>query len=275
MQLTLGFSTCPNDTFIFDAMIHQKVDTEGLQFDVILADVEELNRNAFNGTIDITKLSYHAFAHISTNYKLLTSGSALGYKNGPLIISKRKIYPDELGDVKMAIPGKMTTANFLLSILFPEVQNKSEYLFSDIEEAIQSNEMDAGLIIHETRFVYAKNGLKLVSDLGALWEEKFKLPIPLGGIVVKRSLRDSLKLQIQQKVSESVKFAFANRLTSLAYIKQHAQELDDAVINQHVDLYVNEFSIDLGEKGRSAINLLFHKGDEAGLFELKDNKIFV
>ncbi len=260
---------------MFDALINGRLEGKEFSFDVVMADIEELNKMAVDGESDISKISYAAYPAISDKYHFLNAGSALGYKNGPLIISKRKIYPDELGDVKIAIPGKMTTANFLLSILYPEVQNKSEYLFSDIEEAVQSNEMDAGLIIHETRFVYAKNGLKLVSDLGTLWEEKFNLPIPLGGIVVKRSLPDSLKLKIQQKVSESVRFAFANRLASLAYIKQHAQELDDAIINKHIDLYVNDFSIDLGEKGKDAIKMLFSKGEESGLFELKEKNIFV
>ena len=260
---------------MFDAMVNGRLDGQKWSLEVIMADIEELNRMVADGEPDISKISYAAYPAISDKYQLLSAGSALGYKNGPLIISKRKIYPDELADVKMAIPGKMTTANFLLSILYPEVQNKAEYLFSDIEEAVQSNEMDAGLIIHETRFVYEKNGLKLVSDLGELWEEKFKLPIPLGGIVVKRSLPEDIKLQIQDKISESVKFAFANRSASLVYIKQHAQELKDDVINQHIDLYVNDFSIALGEKGEKAINMLFSKGKEAGLFELGGENIFV
>jgi len=156
MKLTLGFSTCPNDTFIFDAMVHKIVDTEGLEFETVLADVEELNRNAFAGNIDITKVSYHAFAYIANNYNLLTSGSALGYKNGPLLISKRKIYRDEVSDLKVAIPGKYTTANLLFSIVFPSVTEKKEYLFSDIEEAILDGEVDAGVIIHENRFILKK-----------------------------------------------------------------------------------------------------------------------
>ena len=169
-KISLGFSTCPNDTFIFDAMVHQKIDTEGLEFEVILGDVEELNNKALKNELDVTKISYHAFSKIAENYLLLDSGSALGYKNGPLLISKHKIYSDEVNDVKIAIPGANTTANLLLSIAFPNAKNKKEYLFSDIEEVVLSGEMDAGLIIHENRFTYEKKGLKKIIDLGEFWE---------------------------------------------------------------------------------------------------------
>lgn len=274
-KLNIAFSTCPNDTFMFDALVNRRLEVNNFSVDVHLADIEELNKMALEGGSDISKISYAAYPSISDNYQLLSAGSALGYKNGPLIISRRKIYPDELAEVKMAIPGKMTTANFLLSILFPEVNNKSEYLFSDIEEAVLSDEIDAGLVIHETRFVYKKKGLKLVSDLGELWEKKFNLPIPLGGIVVRRDFPEEVKLDIQKTISESIQFAFNNRNASLQYIKEHAQELDDEVINQHIDLYVNDFSVDLGEEGRNAVELLFSEGEKSGLFELKNRRIFV
>ncbi|MCK4923230.1 MAG: 1,4-dihydroxy-6-naphthoate synthase [Bacteroidales bacterium] len=274
-KLNIAFSTCPNDTFMFDALVNRRLKSLNFSVEVQLADIEELNRLTMAGEPDISKVSYAAYPAISDKYQLLSAGSALGYKNGPLIISKRKIYSDELVDVKMAIPGKMTTANFLLSILFPEVKNKSEYLFSDIEEAVLSNEIDAGLVIHETRFIYKNKGLKLVSDLGELWEEKFNLPIPLGGIVVKRDFPEEVKLDIQKTISESIQFAFNNRKASLQYIKEYAQELDNKVINQHIDLYVNDFSVDLGEEGRKAVELLFSKGEKAGLFELKNKSIFV
>ncbi len=274
-KLNIAFSTCPNDTFMFDALVNRRLKSLNFSVEVQLADIEELNRLTMAGEPDISKVSYAAYPAISDKYQLLSAGSALGYKNGPLIISKRKIYSDELVDVKMAIPGKMTTANFLLSILFPEVKNKSEYLFSDIEEAVLSNEIDAGLVIHETRFIYKNKGLKLVSDLGELWEEKFNLPIPLGGIVVKRDFPEEVKLDIQKTISESIQFAFNNRNASLQYIKEYAQELDNKVINQHIDLYVNDFSVDLGEEGRKAVELLFSKGEKAGLFELKNKSIFV
>ena len=166
MSLSLGFSPCPNDTYIFDAMVHGKIDTEGLEFSTIIADVEELNNLAFKGEIDITKLSYHAFAKISESFRLLTSGSALGYKNGPLLVSRHKIYPDEITDLRIAIPGENTTANLLLSIAYPKIREKKAYLFSFIEEVVLSGEMDAGLIIHENRFTYQKKGLKKIIDLG-------------------------------------------------------------------------------------------------------------
>jgi len=274
-KLNISFSTCPNDTFMFDALVNKRLNAQDYSFDVQLSDIEELNKMALEGGPDITKISYAAYPAISDKYQLLSSGSALGYKNGPLVISKRKIYPDELDEVEIAIPGKRTTANFLLSILFPKVKNKKEYLFSDIEEAVLSNEIDAGLVIHESRFVYKEKGLKLVSDLGELWEEKFKLPIPLGGIVVRRDLPQEVKLDIQNQISESIQYAFNNRHASKQYIKQHAQELADEVVNQHIDLYVNDFSVDLGKKGREAVEKFFLKGEKAGLFELKDRDIFV
>jgi 1,4-dihydroxy-6-naphthoate synthase len=275
MKLTLGFSTCPNDTFIFDAMIHQKVDTEGLQFEVVLADVEELNKNAFSGTIDITKLSYHAFAYIANSYKLLTSGSALGYKNGPLLISKNKIYPDEVKDIKVAIPGKHTTANLLFSIVYPNVKQKKEYLFSDIEEAILDGEVDAGVIIHENRFTYEKKGLKKIIDLGEEWEEKTGNPIPLGGIVINRKFDSETMLKVNRVLKRSVDFAFKNPDSSYAYVKSYAQELDDDVIKKHIELYVNNFTVDLGEKGKDAVITLFERAKQEMIITAVPDDIFV
>lgn len=275
MEISLGFSTCPNDTFIFDALVHKKVDTEGLDFEVILADVEELNRNAFAGEIDVTKLSYHAFAYVADRYKLLTSGSALGYKNGPLLISKKKIYYDEVADLKIAIPGKYTTANLLFSIAFPIIKEKKEYLFSDIEEAILGEEVDAGVIIHENRFTYEKKGLKKIIDLGEDWEKKTESPIPLGGIVVNRKF----DLRIQQKVNRvlkrSIEFAFANRNASYSFVKNHAQELDDSVIEKHINLYVNNFTIDLGETGKNAVKNLYDRAVKENIISALPVDIFV
>lgn len=275
MKLTLGFSTCPNDTFVFDAMIHQKVDTEGLQFEVVLADVEELNKNAFSGTIDITKLSYHAFAYIANSYKLLTSGSALGYKNGPLLISKHKIYADEVKDIKVAIPGKHTTANLLFSIVYPNVKQKKEYLFSDIEEAILDGEVDAGVIIHENRFTYEKKGLKKIIDLGEEWEEKTGNPIPLGGIVIHRKFDSETMLKVNRVLKRSVDFAFKNPDSSYSYVKNYAQELDDDVIKKHINLYVNNFTSDLGEKGKNAVITLFERAKQEMIITEVPDDIFV
>lgn len=275
MNLSLGFSTCPNDTFIFDALVHKKVDTEGLEFDLVLADVEELNRNAFAGNIDITKLSYHAFAYVANNYKLLTSGSALGYKNGPLLIGKRKIYPDEVADLKIAIPGKYTTANLLFSIVFPTVKDKKEYLFSDIELAILDGEVDAGVIIHENRFTFEKKGLKKIIDLGEDWEEKTKNPIPLGGIVIRRNFDLETQRKVNRVLKRSVEFALAHPNSSYSYVKNYAQELNDDVIQKHIGLYVNNFTVDLGETGKNAVKILYRRATDERIINEVEQDIFV
>lgn len=274
-KITLGFSTCPNDTFIFDAMVHHKIDTEGLDFEVVLADVEELNQKAFNEELDVTKISYNAYSKVSDKYLILDSGSALGFKNGPLLISKHKIYPDELCDVKIAIPGVNTTANLLFSIAFPEAKNKNEYLFSDIEEAVLSNEVDAGLIIHENRFTYTKKGLKKIVDMGEYWEEKTGLPIPLGGIVVSRKLDKELQLKINRGMKRSVEFAFENPKSAYPYIKQYAQEMDEEVMYKHIELYVNDFTKDLGENGKNAIKQLYDKAISLGIIPDMNKQIFL
>ncbi len=275
MKLTLGFSTCPNDTFIFDAMIHNKIDTEGLEFDVVLGDVEELNRVAFEASIDITKLSYHAYAHIAKNYKLLTSGSALGRGNGPLLISRHIIYPDEVSDIIVAIPGKNTTANLLFSIFYPEIKEKKEYLFSDIEEAILSGEVDAGVIIHENRFTYQKKGLKKISDLGERWEKKTNSPIPLGGIVINRRIDNDIQAKVNRVLKRSIQFAFDNPNSSYNFVKQYAQEMEDEVMRKHIDLYVNNFTLDLGDEGKRAIQTLYEEARKNRIISSIPADIFV
>ncbi len=274
-KLTIGFSTCPNDTFIFDALVHNKIDTEGLEFEVVLGDVEELNNKAFNGELDITKLSYHAYAHIADKYILLDAGSALGRNNGPLLISKSKAYADEIHDMHIAIPGKYTTANLLLSILSPDIKKKTEYLFSDIEEAVLSNEVDAGLIIHENRFTYEKKGLKKIIDLGEYWEEKTNSPIPLGGIVIKRDLPVDIQKKVNRVLKRSVEYAFENPKSAFPYIKHHAQEMEEEVMYKHIELYVNDFSKDLGEEGKKAINTLYTIAKEKGIINIEQDNIFV
>lgn len=256
MKLKLAFSTCPNDTFMFHAMVHKLVHTGNYNFEINLMDIEELNEQAAQQINDISKISINAYGQLSEHYQLLSSGAALGFGNGPLIISKHKIYPDELADAKMAIPGFKTTANLLLESLFPEVQNKKAYLFSDIEEAVLSGETDAGLIIHETRFSFHKKGLLKVADLGEVWEEKIKLPLPLGGIAIRRDLDKNVKEDIQSILAQSVKFAMINPKASLPYVKNHAQDLDEEVMKQHIDLYVNDYSINIKSDGKSAIEYL-------------------
>lgn len=289
MKLTLGFSPCPNDTFIFDALIHHKIDTEGLTFEVSYEDVETLNNKAFRGDLDITKLSYHAFAYASEDYELLDAGSALGFGVGPLLITKdakmaeqlqallREGAPlsDVLAGLRVGIPGKYTTANFLLGLAFPRLQNKKELIFSDIESALLEERIDLGLIIHENRFTYQQKGLHKVVDLGDYWEGKTSFPIPLGGIVVKRSLDPALKLKLNHLVAESVRYAFANPKSGLDYIKEHAQEMQEEVIYKHIELYVNAYSENLGDEGRKAIQYLFDQARELNLVPASSEKIFL
>jgi len=275
MRLTLGFSTCPNDTYIFDAMVHGRIDTEGIEFELIMSDVEELNRYAFSGGIDITKISYHAYAYIADSYLLLNSGSALGFKNGPLLISKYKVFPDEINNLKIAIPGKYTTANLLLSIAYPDHKNKKEYLFSDIEDVVLSSEMDAGLIIHENRFTYQQKGLKKVADLGEFWETKTKMAIPLGGIVVNRKLPVEVQHKVDRIMKRSVEFAFENPKVSYPFVKHHAQSMDDTVMASHIELYVNEFTRELGIDGRKAVETLYKEATTLGVIPKIREDIFV
>lgn len=277
MRLSLGFSPCPNDCFIFDALVHGKVDTEGLSFDVVMEDVEALNQRAFRGGLDITKLSYHAYAYLTEKYVLLDAGSALGHNCGPLLISKREIEPPELSDDKLriAIPGKYTTANFLLSLAFPRATNKTEMLFSGIEDAVLNEKADAGLIIHENRFTYEQKGLRKIIDLGEFWEGLIKAPIPLGGIVVKRDLPIDVKQAVNRVIRKSVVYAFSNPKSSLPYVKAHAQEMSEEVMYKHIDLYVNQYSIDLGEDGRKAVQLLFTKAREKGVIPELKEEIFL
>ena len=269
MKLTLGFSPCPNDTFIFDALVHHKIDTEGLDFEVVFADVEQLNKWAFNRKLDITKLSCNAFTHCVNDYALLDSGSALGNNCGPLLIKKPNTILTK--ESKIAIPGKYTTANMLLSIAFPEKQNKVETLFSDIENEVLNGNVDAGLIIHENRFTYQEKGLEKVKDLGEFWEEETGLPIPLGGIVVKRELPLATQHKIERVLRKSVEYAFENPNSSADFVKCHAQEMEKQVLDAHIALYVNDYSISLGDQGRKAVQLLFEKsGKECGFIFIRD-----
>jgi len=274
MELTLGFSPCPNDCFMFDAIVNRRIDLEGLQLSVRMADVEALNKAAFAREIDVTKLSYHAYAYCAASYVLLDAGSALGRGCGPLLISKRTIARDDVaaGNLSIAIPGKYTTANFLLGLAFPAARNKTELVFSAIEPALQDELYDAGLIIHENRFTYEANGLKKVIDLGEFWERETGAPIPLGGIAINRSLPDEAKHSVNRVVRRSVEYAFAHRAASLPFVREHAQEMSEDVMYRHIDLYVNEYSVDLGKDGRRAVEILFEKARATGMIpEVKDD----
>jgi 1,4-dihydroxy-6-naphthoate synthase len=284
MKLTIGFSPCPNDTFIFDALIHHKIDTEGLDFEVFYDDVETLNQKAFRGELDVTKLSYHAFAYAADKYILLDAGSALGFGVGPLLISDYEISisdlekglirnpKSEIVNPLIGIPGKYTTANFLLSLAFPNATNKQEIIFSDIENAILDGRIDIGLIIHENRFTYQDKGLNKIIDLGDFWEKRTGCAIPLGGIVANRNLPLDVQHKINRVLQRSVEFAFANPKSGLEYIRSHAQEMSEEVMYKHIELYVNQFSVNLGAEGKKAVKLLFDTALEKGIIpEIGEN----
>ena len=244
---------------MFDAIVHERIDLEGLTFSVRMADVEALNTSALAGEADVTKLSYHAYAYCARDYVLLDAGSALGRNCGPLLVSKRAIAKAEVaaGRLRIAIPGKYTTANLLLGLAFPAAEDKTELVFSEIEPALLADAYDAGLLIHENRFTYEARGLKKIVDLGEFWEGETGAPIPLGGIVIKRSLPDEVKQAVNRVLRRSVEYAFAHREASLPFVRVHAQEMSDDVMYRHIDLYVNEYSVDLGAEGRRAVELLF------------------
>ena len=281
MKLTLGFSPCPNDTFIFDALIHHKIDTEGLEFEVFYDDVETLNQKAFRGELDVTKLSYHAFAYVANQYVLLDSGSALGFGVGPMLISKndpqefRKQLAAPQSPLTIGIPGKYTTANFLLGLVFPHATNKMELVFSDIENALLEDRIDVGLIIHENRFTYQDKGLKKILDLGDFWEKETGCAIPLGGIVANRNLPADIQHKLNRVLRKSVEFTFANPKSGLEFIRSHAQEMSEEVMYKHIDLYVNKYSVELGEEGRKAIKLLFDTAKEKNIIPEITEEIFL
>ncbi|HEY7284778.1 MAG TPA: 1,4-dihydroxy-6-naphthoate synthase [Vicinamibacterales bacterium] len=277
MKLTLGSSPCPNDCFVFDALVNRRIELEGLEFEIHMADVEALNKAAFSGAAEVTKLSYHAYAYCADRYVLLDAGSALGRSCGPLLISKREISPDEVasGDVRIAIPGKYTTANFLLGLAFPKARRTTELVFSDIESALLNDEYDAGVIIHENRFTYEAKGLRKIVDLGEFWEHETGAPIPLGGIVIKRSLPDDVKHRVNRLLRRSVEYAFEHREASLPFVRQHAQEMSESVMYQHIDLYVNQYSVDLGADGRKAVETLFARATASGVIPPMTTPLFL
>jgi 1,4-dihydroxy-6-naphthoate synthase len=275
MKLTLGFSPCPNDTFIFDAMVHGRIDTEGLKFDYFLADVEQLNRRAFNSDVDITKMSYHAYAYAAKNYLILDSGSALGWKSGPLMISKRPVEKDSIEKLRIAIPGIYTTANLLFSMAWPGAKNKKEYLFSDIEEVLLNDEADLGLIIHETRFTYHKKGLLKIADLGEYWKKLANLPIPLGTIAINRNIPDEVALKVNRIIRRSLEFAYHDSVASYEFVTRNAAEMNPDVLNNHIKLFVNEYTIALGKEGRIAVEKLFKVAASAGVIPDLPQRIFL
>jgi 5,8-dihydroxy-2-naphthoate synthase len=257
MKLSLGFSPCPNDTFIFDALVNKKIDTKDLEFDVALEDVQTLNEWALKGKLDVTKISYGVLPLVMNHYILLESGGALGKGVGPLLISKPGFNINELNEKTIAIPGENTTAHMLFSLAFPNAKNKVFRVFNTIENAVLSNEVDAGVIIHENRFTYQDKGLHKLMDLGDYWETQTQLPIPLGGIIAKRNLQKKMVKRIDNLIKKSVEYSFKHNYKELSdYVKTHAQEMNEKVMRNHIDLYVNDFSIALGNEGRKAVDKL-------------------
>lgn len=267
MKLRLNISTCPNDTFMFYALIHGKIDTKGYKFDVSLEDIDMLNKHVSEDSdCDISKISYAHYPNITESYKLLRSGSAMGSGNGPLLVSKHKIYPDEIPSLTIAIPGENTSANFLLNFVSPSIKQKKVYLFSDVSEAILTGEVDAGVLIHEERFSYPSKGLKLVLDLGEYWQQKSGSLIPLGAIVINRKLETGIQSDINYLVAESIRYAYKNPGESQRFIREHARELSDEVIEKHIKMFVNEYSLDITEYGISSV-LKFFKSSGIELTE--------
>ena len=256
MKLSLGFSPCPNDTFIFDALVNKKIDTHGLEFDVIMEDIQTLNEWSSETKLDITKLSFPAFFRNNDKYEMLNSGAALGKGVGPLLIAKRMVNVPDVANSSIAIPGEQTTANFLLSFAFPMAKNKTPILFSSVEEAVLMEKFDLGVIIHENRFTYQQKGLIKICDLGEVWEEKQKAPIPLACIACKTNLDVEIRNQIDKLIRKSVEYAFSYYPEITAYTKDHAQAMDENVMRQHIELYVNNYSLDLGLDGKNAIHQL-------------------
>lgn len=279
MKFTLGFSPCPNDTFIFDALVNQKIDTEGLQFEAVLEDVETLNRWALEGKLGITKLSFPAFFRSASKYVLMNAGSALGKGVGPLLVSKSILNNQGAiaKDSLVALPGINTTANLLFSFAYPDTVNKKFMVFSAIEDAVVNGETDLGVIIHENRFTYQQKGLHKVTDLGEYWEEKMKAPIPLGGIVIKRQYEKEIRLKVDRLIRKSLEYAFAHYPLITEYVKEHSQAMSEEVMRKHIDLYVNDYSLDLREEGIEAIKTLHNvfTGSNPGVAGITANDLFI
>ena len=284
MRLSLAYSPCPNDTFAFHAMVHSLIDCEGLSFDVTLLDIEELNRSAAKGVYDICKMSYSAFFNYSQNYAMLRCGSALGYNNGPLLVARGDSPLFSVGEDKRgkalpklvaAIPGELTTAALLLKIAFPEISHTVPILFSEIESRVINREYDLGLLIHETRFTYESRGLRLVSDLGEYWHRRFSLPVPLGGVAVKRSLEDECAKKIGRVLKRSIEFAIKKPGISRDYINCYAKESEEGVQRRHIEMFVNRYSLDVSEDGERAVRTMFNMAADAYSLENSGNNLFI
>jgi 1,4-dihydroxy-6-naphthoate synthase len=284
MKLSLAYSPCPNDTFAFHAMVHSLTDCEGLSFDVTLLDIEELNRGAANGVYDICKISYSAFFNYISDYVMLRCGGALGYNNGPLLVARgdSPIFKQDGGvdrelisRLSTAIPGEMTTAALLLKFAFPEITLTHPILFSNIERAVIEREFDLGLLIHETRFTYQSRGLRLVCDLGELWQQRFLLPVPLGGIAVKRSLGEENAKKIGRVLKRSIEFAIASPELSREYRNLYARESGEDIQRRHIEMFVNRYTLDVSEVGERAVLNMYNIAADAYSLEKCGYNLFI
>lgn len=253
MKISIGFSPCPNDTFIFDALVNKKIDTGGIDFEVVMEDIQTLNSYSSSQKLDVTKLSFPAFFKEQENYTMLDAGGALGEGVGPLLIAKKLVELSDLEHLTVAIPGADTTANFLLSFAFPTISHRVPMLFSEIENAVLSGKTDLGVIIHENRFTYHQKGLIKVCDLGEIWEHRLALPIPLACIAARKSLGEDFGQKMSGLIRESVTYAFEHYPEITEYTKAHAQEMDESVMRKHIELYVNTYTASLGDKGNKAV----------------------
>ena len=268
IMITLGFSPCPNDTFIFYALVNREIDTRGLDFKLNIEDVETLNRLAMARALDVTKISCHAFHQLQDDYRFLRSGGAFGRGCGPLIISKLPYTEKDLKNKSIAIPGEMTTAYLLLKLFFDATYRAKPLtivpmLFHEIPAAVRDGKVDAGLIIHESRFTYHEFGLSRVVDLGEWWENETGLPVPLGGIIARKSLGPKIEI-IEELIRNSVEYSIAHKDEALPFIKKHSQELSEIVINNHIGLYVNDFTLEMGEEGLASLSELIGRAKKAG-----------
>lgn len=275
MKLTIGFSPCPNDTFIFDALVNGKIDTEGLTFEPQLKDIETLNNGAAEGKLDITKLSFPAFFPQAAHYVSLYAGAALGQGVGPLLVAKATVDAPDFNQAWVAIPGKATTAFFLLRYAFPSLKNFVPMLFSSIEDAVCNGDVDMGVLIHENRFTYQQKGLHKICDLGEIWEQHEHAPIPLACIAIKRSLPEEVKHKVDRLIKKSVQYSFARYPQLSAYITNHAQAMDEDIMRKHIQLYVNDFSIHLGEGGKAAIKKFYRVYAQSNGTQVSENDLFL
>jgi 1,4-dihydroxy-6-naphthoate synthase len=274
--LNLGYSPCPNDTFIFYALVHGRLATGGLGFKEILRDVEALNRMALASELDVTKVSCHALGNLREGYCLLRSGGAMGRGCGPLVVARKECGMEELRGKRIAIPGRLTTAYLLLRLYDPSLgENAVAMPFDEIMGAVKRGEADAGLVIHEGRFTYRRHGLVSVMDLGQWWEEATGLPVPLGSIIARRGLGRDITGRVEALVRESVLYAMANRREPEGYIKEHSQELEDSVIRQHIDLYVNDYTVDMGGEGEAAVREFLRRAEARGIIKGSSMPLFL